>query len=297
MSQFHFILVLCFISPLNWAQSILPPIHADIEAKTFTQWQQSYHQQQQTIKQLIIDTGEPWSQPLYLNSLINEASPYLLQHANNPIDWQAWHTSTLESSQKNQQLIFISVGYSTCHWCHVMEKESFNDLTVAAYLNSNFTSIKVDREINPNLDQFLSSALELVKGSAGWPITAVLTPQGDPIFLESYVNKDKLLKMLKRLNSIWQKRPATLRQIAKNLSIQIRTQQTNEPNLWSDEIPVKQFNASILKLDKEHGGMFGSPKFPDASLLQLMLYGYQLKPSILLKQQLELVLNNLMRGG
>ncbi|MEY8216480.1 MAG: DUF255 domain-containing protein, partial [Colwellia sp.] len=295
--QLFFILLLFFISPLIQAQSILPPINTDIDTETFTLWQQSFNQKKQTVSQLVTDTGQLWAPPFYLNGLINEASPYLLKHAINPINWQSWQQSVLESAQKKQQLIFISVGYSTCHWCHVMEKESFNELIVATSLNSDFTSIKVDRELNPDLDQFLSSTLELVKGSAGWPITAILTPQGDPIWIESYISKDKLLKTLNRLNSIWKKRPTTLKQIAKNLKQQMKTQPLDEPERWSDKVPAKLLNNHISQLDQKHGGKAGAPKFPDASLLQLLLYGYQLQPSIFLKQQLDLVLNSLMRGG
>jgi uncharacterized protein YyaL (SSP411 family) len=297
LQQLSFILFLFFISPLIRAQDVFPPINANIKTETFTLWQQSFNQKQQTISQLVTDTGQRWAPPFYLNGLINEASPYLLKHAINPINWQIWEQSVLESAQEKQQLIFISVGYSTCHWCHVMEKESFNDLAVATSLNSAFTSIKVDRELNPDLDQFLSHTLELVKGSAGWPITAVLTPQGDPIWIESYISKDKLLKTLNRLNLLWKKRPATLKQIAKNLNQQMKTQALDEPERWSDKVPAKLLNNHISQLDQKHGGKAGAPKFPDASLLQLLLYGYQLQPSISAKQQLDLVLNSLMTGG
>jgi uncharacterized protein YyaL (SSP411 family) len=297
LQQLSFILFLFFISPLIRAQDVFPPINANIKTETFTLWQQSFNQKQQTISQLVTDTGQRWAPPFYLNGLINEASPYLLKHAINPINWQIWEQSVLESAQEKQQLIFISVGYSTCHWCHVMEKESFNDLAVATSLNSAFTSIKVDRELNPDLDQFLSHTLELVKGSAGWPITAVLTPQGDPIWIESYISKDKLLKTLNRLNLLWKKRPATLKQIAKNLNQQMKTQALDEPERWSDKVPAQLLNNHISQLDQKHGGKAGAPKFPDASLLQLLLYGYQLQPSISAKQQLDLVLNSLMTGG
>jgi len=109
----------------------------------------------------------------YTNDLINETSPYLLQHAHNPVNWHAWNDETLELAKKEDKLILISVGYSACHWCHVMEHESFEDSAVAAIMNENFINIKVDREERPDVDQVYMNAVQLLTGSGGWPLNCV----------------------------------------------------------------------------------------------------------------------------
>ena len=120
------------------------------------------------------------------NRLINETSPYLLQHANNPVDWHAWGPEALELSRSQDKPILLSIGYSACHWCHVMERESFEDEAIAALMNENFISIKVDREERPDLDAVYMEAVQMLTGSGGWPMTVFLTPQGRPFYGGTY---------------------------------------------------------------------------------------------------------------
>src|SRR6266571_5163024 len=120
------------------------------------------------------------------NRLINETSPYLLQHAQNPVDWYAWGPEALERAAAEDKLILLSIGYSACHWCHVMEHESFENPSIAKVMNENFVNIKVDREERPDLDQIYMSAVQIMTGSGGWPLTIFLLPTGEPIFGGTY---------------------------------------------------------------------------------------------------------------
>src|SRR5437773_6361243 len=120
------------------------------------------------------------------NRLINETSPYLLQHAHNPVDWYAWGPEALERAKVEDKLILLSIGYSACHWCHVMEHESFENPAIAKVMNDNFVSIKVDREERPDLDQIYMTAVQMMTGSGGWPMTMFLLPSGEPVFGGTY---------------------------------------------------------------------------------------------------------------
>ncbi len=146
------------------------------------------------------------SQP---NRLIHEKSPYLLQHAHNPVDWYPWGEEALARAKKDRKLIFLSIGYSTCHWCHVMERESFEDLEVARLLNEGFVSIKVDREERPDLDHYFMGVCQMLTGSGGWPLTVVLTPDGRPFFAGTYFPKTSrfglpgMRELLPSISSLW----------------------------------------------------------------------------------------------
>ncbi|HMB64657.1 MAG TPA: thioredoxin domain-containing protein, partial [Eudoraea sp.] len=116
----------------------------------------------------------------FTNALIHETSPYLLQHAYNPVDWRPWSEEAFEAAKKEQKLVIVSVGYSSCHWCHVMEEETFEDVEVARLMNEKFISIKVDREERPDVDQIYMSAVQLMTGHGGWPLNAITLPNGKP---------------------------------------------------------------------------------------------------------------------
>src|SRR6266446_6745630 len=124
------------------------------------------------------------------NRLINETSPYLLQHAHNPVDWYAWGPEALERAAAEDKLILLSIGYSACHWCHVMEHESFENASIARLMNENFVNIKVDREERPDLDHIYMTAVQMMTGSGGWPMTVFLLPTGEPVFGGTYFPPD-----------------------------------------------------------------------------------------------------------
>ena len=131
------------------------------------------------------------------NDLIHETSPYLLQHAYNPVNWKAWNPKTLALAKKENKLIVISVGYSACHWCHVMEEESFENDSIAKIMNANFINIKVDREERPDVDKVYMNAVQLMTGGGGWPLNCIALPDGRPIYGGTYFTKDQWSKVLK----------------------------------------------------------------------------------------------------
>ena len=137
------------------------------------------------------------------NNLINETSPYLLQHAYNPVDWNPWNKQNLEKAKKENKLVVISIGYSSCHWCHVMEKESFEDSLVASIMNKKYISIKVDREERPDVDQVYMNAVQLMTGSGGWPLNVVTLPDGRPIWGGTYFSKDQWISALTQISDLY----------------------------------------------------------------------------------------------
>src|SRR5215472_13411742 len=157
------------------------------------------------------------------NRLINETSPYLLQHANNPVDWYAWGPEALERAANEDKLILLSIGYSACHWCHVMEHESFENPAIAKLMNDNFISIKVDREERPDLDQIYMTAVQMMTGSGGWPLTIFLLPSGEPVFGGTYFppddryNRPGFLRVLQTIADAYRTRRAEIVENAKNL--------------------------------------------------------------------------------
>jgi uncharacterized protein YyaL (SSP411 family) len=144
------------------------------------------------------------------NKLINEKSPYLLQHAHNPVNWFPWSDEAFEKARKENKPIFLSIGYSTCHWCHVMEHESFEDKEVAELMNDAFISIKVDREERPDIDNIYMSVCQMLTGSGGWPLTIVMTPDQKPFFAGTYYPKHTrgsrigMMELIPKLKSAWE---------------------------------------------------------------------------------------------
>ena len=143
----------------------------------------------------------------YTNHLISETSPYLLQHAHNPVDWYPWSDEALELAKKEQKLIIVSIGYAACHWCHVMEHESFEDSTVANLMNKYFISIKVDREERPDVDQVYMDAANVMTGRGGWPLNVIALPDGRPIYAGTYFQKEQWLKVLQGVQEFYEKTP------------------------------------------------------------------------------------------
>ena len=178
----------------------------------------------------------------YTNQLINETSPYLLQHAHNPVNWKAWNTETLQQAKDEKKLIIISVGYSACHWCHVMEKESFEDSTVASVMNKNFISVKVDREERPDVDQIYINAVQLMTGSAGWPLNVITLPDGRPVWGGTYFTKKAWINSLEKIQKLYDKNPQNLIDYADKLEEGIKSMDlievnTNELNF--NDFPIK----------------------------------------------------------
>ena len=219
----------------------------------------------------------------YTNHLIHEKSPYLLQHAHNPVDWYPWGKEALEKAQRENKLLIISIGYAACHWCHVMERESFEDTAVAALMNEHFVSIKVDREERPDVDDVYMTACQLVsRRGCGWPLNAFALPDGRPIWAGTYFPKDQWMRILQHFADKWRDNPQELIQYADNLTQHIRSMDIvpvdvldAEPSEWSADFLQQATQRIWSSMDMHLGGRAGQPKFPmPINLRYLMRYSY-----------------------
>ena len=244
------------------------------------------------------------------NRLINEKSPYLLQHAYNPVDWYPWGDEAFERAKADNKPVFLSIGYSTCHWCHVMEKDSFEDQQVASLLNSLFIPIKVDREERPDLDQQYMAACQALTGQGGWPLTVFLTPDRKPFYAGTFFPRENrygingLLEILPRISTYWQKEQNRVIEAADQLVSALKTSAVDAhsalPELNEQEVKSVLENAyQGLKnsYDQEFGGFGSSPKFPAAhQLLFLMHYAHRHYPEDA-RKMVQQTLEALYRGG
>ena len=214
------------------------------------------------------------------NNLINETSPYLLQHAYNPVDWNPWNSKYLEKAKKENKLVVISVGYSACHWCHVMERESFEDTVVAKLMNEKYISIKVDREERPDVDNVYMNAVQLMTGSGGWPLNVVTLPDGRPIWGGTYFSKDQWINALDQISKLYEKDPGRLISYADQLEEGVKSLDIIELNKskanFNLDIMKEYLNNWSKKFDLEYGGLAGMPKFMMPNNLHFLLkYSYQ----------------------
>ncbi len=224
----------------------------------------------------------------YTNNLINETSPYLLQHAHNPVNWHAWNKGALALAKKENKLLIISIGYSSCHWCHVMEHESFEDTAVASVMNDNFLSIKVDREERPDIDQIYMTAVQLMTGSGGWPLNVVALPDGRPVWGGTFFRKSDWVRILSQLADMYKKNPEKVEAYAANLTNGVKqsgliTLNTSKKAFDSTELE-QAINKWQKNFDEKMGGEKGAPKFPIPNNLNFLLqYAFQTHNSGLLK--------------
>ena len=199
------------------------------------------------------------------NALIHESSPYLLQHAYNPVDWHPWNEETLAKAKEEGKLLIVSIGYAACHWCHVMEHESFEDSTVAAMMNEHFLPIKVDREERPDVDDIYMSAAQLITGSGGWPLNAFALPDGRPVWAGTYFPKERWMDILRQFAELKDNDPDRLERSADQLTKGINTLDAVIPAAPKDvskEDVSQMANLLLKQMDQIHGGRRGSPKFP-----------------------------------
>lgn len=215
------------------------------------------------------------------NRLANEASPYLLQHRENPIDWYAWGAEAFERAKSDDKPIFLSIGYSSCHWCHVMAHESFEDDAVAKVLNERFVSIKVDREELPDVDEAYMMAVQLATGRGGWPMTVFVTPELKPFFAGTYFPKDDrgqypgFSTLIRSVSHAWAERREELLKSSNEFAAGLSEQLTQRPPPMTVDDPGKLFELVMEQLhetfDMENGGFGGAPKFPPHTALSFML--------------------------
>ena len=237
----------------------------------------------------------------YTNKLINETSPYLLQHAHNPVNWYAWNDKTLSKAKTKNKLIVISIGYAACHWCHVMEHESFEDNIVAKVMNKSYINIKVDREERPDVDQLYMNALQLITGRGGWPLNIIALPDGRPIFGGTYFKKEQWISVLEQIYKMFIESPEKLDEYANKLEQGIKALDVVEINNDESVFEKKFIEEAIQnwskQFDKKQGGMNGSPKFMMPNNYHFLLrYGYQNNDKTL-QDFVNLTLTKMAYGG
>lgn len=215
------------------------------------------------------------------NRLVNETSPYLLQHADNPVDWYPWGEEALQKAKTEDKPIFLSIGYSACHWCHVMAHESFEDKQTATILNEHFVSIKVDREERPDLDAIYMSAVQAMTGSGGWPMTVILTPEGEPFYGGTYFppmpryGMPSFTDVLLAVADAWQNRRQEIVGGAKRMAAALGRQGGVREEVVREDVKRETLESAFRILwqgfDRVHGGWGGAPKFPQPMALEFLL--------------------------
>jgi uncharacterized protein YyaL (SSP411 family) len=237
------------------------------------------------------------------NRLIGETSPYLLQHAHNPVDWYPWGDEAFAEAQRRDVPVFLSIGYSTCHWCHVMERESFEDDEVARFLNLHFVSIKVDREERPDIDHFFMSACTALTGRGGWPLSCFLTPAKKPFFTGSYFPKKDsygirgFMTILAALADMWQQDRQRLLSASDDLLRHLsesKAPMMKEPSEDCSHVAFQQLQTSF---DKKYGGFGGAPKFPSAHNLLFLIRYFLLHKNRQAAAMVAETLTAMQRGG
>jgi uncharacterized protein YyaL (SSP411 family) len=237
----------------------------------------------------------------FMNELHLESSPYLLQHATNPIFWKAWNENTLATALQENKLILLSIGYAACHWCHVMEHECFEDEDVAQLMNAAFISIKVDKEERPDVDAIYMKALQMMTGQGGWPLNVVCLPDGRPVWGATYVNKENWINTLAQLSKIYQENPEKVIEYAEKLHEGLTSLGIVAHNTHLDEFPFENIHVLVKKwqksFDLEYGGYTRAPKFMMPTNLEfLQYYGHNYKDQSILNH-VDLTLTKMAYGG
>ena len=247
----------------------------------------------------------------YTNELIHETSPYLLQHAHNPVDWHAWKPEVFEKAKEENKPILVSIGYSTCHWCHVMERESFEDPSVASLMNELFVNIKVDREERPDVDMIYMEAVQVLSGSGGWPLNCFLLPDGRPFFGGTYFPPDERYgraswrHVLLNISKAYHEKPSMVKEQAEKLT---RAIQSNERRFIStieagEQKDDHQTDLSGLfsklrdQFDMKNGGFGSAPKFPQTKSIDLLLSLYYFEDNRQALEHAIFSLKKMMEGG
>jgi len=237
------------------------------------------------------------------NRLVHEKSPYLLQHAHNPVDWYPWGEEAFERARREHKPVFLSVGYATCHWCHVMAHECFEDAEVATLLNEAFVCVKVDREERPDVDSVYMDACQLTTGSGGWPLTVLLTPDRQPFFAGTYFPKHSraqhvgMLELVPRLRALWNERLDDVLRSAKQLTQALQqTAQTPRSALDASTLQAAR-DALVARFDPTYGGFGTGPKFPTPHQLTFLLRAWRRRGDARALAIVEKTLSEMRRGG
>lgn len=236
-----------------------------------------------------------------VNRLSKETSPYLLQHATNPINWYPWGDEAFAKAQAENKLMLISVGYSSCHWCHVMEKEAFSNDQVAEFMNEHYVCIKVDREERPDVDKIYMTAIQIITRSGGWPLNCFALPDGRPVFGGTYFKPEAWLDILKSLHFTWMTEPQKVIEVAEELTLGIASTE-----IIDKKADQKQLSTDTLKsyvkgwskyFDSRYGANKGAPKFPMPGSLQFLLDYAEVANDTEVKNHVKLTLDKMSNGG
>ena len=243
------------------------------------------------------------------NKLINETSPYLLQHAHNPVDWYPWGEEALQKAERENKPILVSIGYAACHWCHVMEKESFEDEETAALMNERFVNIKIDREERPDLDHIYMDAVQAIDGNGGWPLNVFLTPSRKPFYGGTYFpprpafNRASWKDVLTGVSDAFKNKRDDIEAQAENLTNHIESSnnfglgETVGDVLFSAS-DINEMAANVLKTgDKVNGGFGRAPKFPQTFTIRFLLHNYYYTGNEDALKQACLSLDKMIDGG
>jgi uncharacterized protein YyaL (SSP411 family) len=239
------------------------------------------------------------------NRLASESSPYLLQHKDNPVDWYPWGEEAFDRARREKKPVFLSIGYSTCHWCHVMEHESFENPRVAEALNRDFVAIKVDREERPDVDDIYMAAVQTMTGTGGWPLSLFLTPEGRPFFGGTYFppedrwGRSGFLSILAAVSRAWASRPGDLETSASELTARLEEAAEALPggSRVGPEVLESAARALQADFDEAHGGFGGAPKFPPAMRLELLLRRHRRRADAQTRRVVETTLEKMAAGG
>jgi uncharacterized protein YyaL (SSP411 family) len=240
----------------------------------------------------------------YTNRLINETSPYLLQHAHNPVDWYSWGEEAFERAKKENKPVFLSIGYSTCHWCHVMERESFENEQIAGIMNQYFICIKVDREHRPDVDGIYMNAVQMMTGSGGWPLSVFLTPDGKPFYGGTYFPPKDMYgrpgfeRVLLSIADAWKNRRQELVDSSQKISevLASLTEPTEKETLSADMLQAG-FDYFRATFDATNGGFGSAPKFPQPTNLSMLLSYWHRTNDTQALQMVEKTLDAMAKGG
>jgi len=238
------------------------------------------------------------------NRLISEKSPYLLQHARNPVDWYPWCDEAFEKAAREHKPIFLSVGYAACHWCHVMAHESFEDEEVARMMNETFVCVKVDREERPDIDSVYMKVCQMMTGSGGWPLTILMTPDKKPFFAATYIPKENrfgmmgLIELMPKMKETWEKKHhEVISNAGKIIDALTQTSTTPESEALDEGFLESGYTMLEVLFDETYGGFEGAPKFPQPQKHMFLLRYWKRTGERKALAMVEKTLQNMMRGG
>jgi hypothetical protein len=245
--------------------------------------------------------------PKFTNRLLLEGSPYLLQHAHNPMNWRPWGDEAFETARRLGRPVLLSIGYSTCHWCHVMEEESFDDIEIAEFINENYIAIKVDREERPDIDSIYMSAVQAMSGHGGWPMTSWLTPDRKPFYAGTYFparDGDRgvakgFLTILRDLKAVYDEQPENVASRADQIAARVEAMLEPETGSGLPDAQVLQTAARYYsqRFDEANGGTKGAPKFPSSLSIRFLLRHYRRTGDARSLQIVETTLEHMAAGG